>query len=203
MHSSRNTMICRLSTKITDKLLTRNAIDLSEYDLYLYGFFVIFTNLFLVLFCLLWGLLFRIVIQALLFFITFLLFHKFAGGFHATTENHCQIITLSSFLCCLIGIKLSIHRSISIFDLIMLFGVLLILILFSPADTPQKPLNKDEKMKFKKKVVVLSFVVFISLIISFYYSKSIALVFYPIFFATSLESVSVIAGKLLNGKELF
>lgn len=197
-------MICRLSTKITDKLLTRNVIDVSEYDLYLYGLFVVLSNLFLVSFCLLFGVLFNMIIPSTVFFVTFLLFHKFAGGFHATTENHCQIITLSSSLCCLIGIKLAIiHCSMNISTFILMFCVLLVLILFSPADTPQKPLAKDEKKRFKNKVIALAITTFILLLILFFFFDSITFIFFPILFGVLLETVSVIAGKMLNGKEVF
>ena len=102
------------------------------------------------------------------------------------------------------GIKLAIiHCSMNISTFILMFCVLLVLILFSPADTPQKPLAKDEKKSFKNKVIALAITTFILLLILFFFFDSITFIFFPILFGVLLETVSVIAGKMLNGKEVF
>lgn len=192
-------MIGNFSAKIVDKLIEKDIIGLDDYELYHYGFFIIISECFLAIFCMLIGMIFGIFIQSILFYITFFAFHRFAGGFHAKTEFKCQAITLSSFSLCLLGI-----RFVNIADnrfLIIAFVITCIaMILLSPADTPEKILTKEEKRKFKIYTMILS-CVFLLIATVLYICQNSDLIC-AVFFGALLELISVVFGRLLNHKSI-
>ena len=133
----------KISICITNKMLEKEIISNDDFELYHYGLFIILSDTFLCAFCLLSGIVLSIPLQSILFFFSFFVLHRFAGGFHANKELHCQIITLSSFLLCMIGIKNFNNNLLKPFIIIFVICCF-ILIAFSPADTPQKELRKEK-----------------------------------------------------------
>ena len=142
-------MMNKISICITTKMLEKEIISNDDFELYHYGLFIILSDTFLCAFCLLSGIVLSIPLQSILFFFSFFVLHRFAGGFHANKELHCQIITLSSFLLCMIGIKNFNNNLLKPFIIVFVICCF-VLIAFSPADTPQKKLIKEEKPKIKR-----------------------------------------------------
>ena len=90
-------MISKLSKRIAQYLADKNKIDGDEIDLYHYGLFVMISEFFLMFCSLVIGIIFKIPLQGVIFYLVFFITHRYAGGFHAKTEFHCQAVTLSSF----------------------------------------------------------------------------------------------------------
>ena len=131
-----------------EKLIQNKNINEDDFDLYNYGLFIVISEILLFVYCLIVGAILKIALPSTLFCIIFFLLHRFAGGFHAKTELHCLIITLSFFLISIVLIKLSTQLNCII--LISIYVCCsIILIVLSPAETPQKPLSNKEKMLFK------------------------------------------------------
>ncbi|MBQ7203282.1 MAG: accessory gene regulator B family protein [Eubacterium sp.] len=193
-------MINKLSAHLARTIVNQNKINPDDLELYHYGLFIIISESFLALYCLLIGIALHIIIQSIVFYFTFFILHRFAGGFHAKTEMHCQIITLSSFLFSMIGIKHSDYFDINVF--IISFSICCILLLmFAPADTPQKKLNVLEKKRFK----VLTFLVlvfFLSTLIILIKCHVNKTIISSMIFAILLETISVLFGRILNYKLL-
>lgn len=192
-------MINRVSICITNKLLEKRIISDNDFELYHYGLFIILTETFLCAFCLLSGIALNIPVQSILFFFSFFILHRFAGGFHANKELHCLIITLSSFMLCMLGIK---HFNSNLLKPIIIIFVIscFILIMFSPVDTPQKELVKKEKNRFRIIVtfIILFYVIFVILdMLLFRIFITISIVF-----AVILQAISIIFGRLLNHRLL-
>ena len=189
-------MISHLSSAIAKKLIRSNIISEQEFELYHYGLFVMLTELFLLIYCLAVGLVFRCIAASAVFFAVFFLLHKFAGGFHAKTELHCQLITLTSFLLCIAGIRYSAALPQTVLLVLCIISSLG-LIVMAPADTPQKPLSKEECKKFKKltAAAVVSLCAAAAVLLRFPGVRSGA---NAILFGIILESVSVAFGKIFN-----
>ena len=191
-------MINSLSLKITNKLISKNIIDEENRDLYHYGFFIVISEMLLLVFCILVGFLLGIALQSAVFYVAFFVFHRFAGGFHANTELRCQTVTAASFVAALLGIRffVPVEGKYLIFAYIAACAVL---IAVSPADTPQKRLTKEERMRFKAYTAAVSFVLALIVIAMYCFNapdKFIA----AILIAAVLELVSVVFGRLFNDK---
>lgn len=191
-------MINSLSLKITNKLISKNIIDEENRDLYHYGFFIVISELLLLVFCVAVGALLGIALESIVFYVAFFVFHRFAGGFHANTELKCQTVTAFSFVAALLGIKfiVPIDGKYIIFAYI---AVCAVLIAVSPADTPQKRLTKDEKKKFKAYTAAVS-VLFALITVALYCFNASGSFTVSVFIAAALELISVILGRLFNDK---
>ncbi len=188
-------MISRISNRITQRLVRKNIIPEVETELFHYGLFIIFSELSALIYCLFVGTILKITLVSVLFYVLFLVLHRFAGGFHVKTELCCQIITSLFFLMGIVGIKLSVLVDSGCLMVICAFSSLLLVIL-SPADTPQKPIEPKERVVFKKIIliaVIISFtmVILLNLIEAYMYANTIVV-------AIVMQTISVILGKLFN-----
>ncbi len=193
-------MIGRFSANIADSMVKKQIIDADEFELYHYGLFVIISEIFSCAFCLITGVILRIAFPSVLFYFAFYFLHRFGGGFHAKTELGCQAATLSSVLMCMFAIKFVKFTNVKVLMLVFV-PLCALVILLSPADTPQKALDRAEKVKFRKYTAVLAVAALIieACICALGLSDEIK---GAIFFAVLLQSVSLICGRLLNHKRL-
>lgn len=189
-------MINNISEFITQNWVNKNIISKEDYELYHYGWFVVLSDLWLFAFTLIFGVIFNITLSSIVFFVTFFLIRRFAGGFHAKTELHCQLISLSFLFFCIVAIKylfINIDNSyLFIIDLICV----IVLPLVSPADSPQKPLTLNERKQFKRIVTYIGVILFAANCILLYFK--IKFVAVAIICALVLETILVIFGRLLN-----
>lgn len=192
-------MVNKLSIYVTNILVDKGKIIKEDYELYHYGLFIIISEILLFMYCLLVGAVFKNILPSILFYMFFSLVHRFSGGFHAKTELHCLIITLSFFLISIILIKLS--TQLNCITLIAFYVCCsIILIILSPADTPQKALSLKDKNLFKKitsLILVIGFITVVVLTI-----KNIYLYANAMNVAVVLQTLSVVCGRLFNKKLL-
>ena len=170
-------MISKLSKRIAQYLADKNKIDGDEIDLYHYGLFVMISEFFLMFCSLVIGIIFKIPLQGVIFYLVFFITHRYAGGFHAKTEFHCQAVTLFAIpICCLA-----------------------IMAILCPADTPQKELTRGEKLRFKKITAVLISAIILLVVLLFKLGVSSSYIG-AIVFAVLLETISVVFGRAFNGR---
>lgn len=201
--SKRNNKIQKMISKLAEKyaklLLTQNMIYETDFEIYHYGLFVLLSNVLLLMYCLIVGAIFKIVFCSFLYYLFFFILHKFSGGFHVKTELCCQVITLLSFFLGMMAIKHS--TLIKPQPLILVYIICsVLLIVLSPAETPQKPLTKKECSTFKKLtslVVLIGILTVVILNVLELYIEANTLVVTVV-----LQTISVILGKLLNKKLL-
>ena len=187
-------MISNLSTRLTDKLLTKGSITEDERELYIYGFFMLLSHLmYLVLACI-FGLLFKCFIESIIFYVAFQFMRRYAGGYHAATETRCEILSTLSIIASIGIIKLS---KIYDFKTILLFITIasMVLIFFlCPLDTPEKPLSEKEFKYFRKISWIILLVISSIIIVSYFFKFNI--LFTPCCVSLILESILLVAGKI-------
>ncbi len=189
-------MINNISEFITKKWVDKNIISEEDYELYHYGWFVVLSDLWLFAFTLILGVIFKITLSSIVFFVTFFVIRRFAGGYHAKTELQCQLISLSFLFLSIVAIKYLFinmdNRYLLAVDLICV----VVLPLASPADTPRKPLSLNERKLFKRITICLGIVALaVNCILLYFNVKFVAA---AIICAYVLETVLVIFGRLLN-----
>lgn len=187
-------MINNLSVHLVDRLLAKGSIDHDERELYIYGFFMLLSQLMYFILTIVLGLLFQCFFESIIFYIAFQFIRRYAGGYHAKTETRCEILSFLSIIGSIGIIRLSEMYDFRIVLLsITLFSAVCIFIL-CPLDTPEKPLSKKEFKYFRKISWFILFVITIAVAISLYFKFN--LIFAPCCMSLILESILLIAGKI-------
>lgn len=135
-------MINKISEYFTKKLLVNGAISKEEQELYIYGFFMLLSQLMYFILAFIFGLIFNCIIESIIFYIGFQFIRRYAGGYHAATETRCEILSTFSILVCIVVIKLSKIYDIQTVLLIISALSAVCIFVICPLDTPEKPLSK-------------------------------------------------------------
>ena len=101
-------MINNLSVRLTKILLDKGSITEDERDLYIYGFFMLLSQLMYFILACIFGLLFQCFLDSIIFYIAFQFIRRYAGGYHASTETRCEILSSLSILGSIGIVKLSL-----------------------------------------------------------------------------------------------
>lgn len=186
-------MISKLSTRLVACLIRHQTIDEADRELYVYGFFILLSNLYYFLLALFSGILLGIGLESLLFFISYLCIRQFAGGHHAKTEQRCMVFSTISILFCIGCVRLSAPYDLRIFySLVFLFGAVMVLS-FAPLDTPEKRLSVKEKQKYRKISLAVSAVLAVLFTVGCIAARSA--LYAPVGAAMGFEGVLLAYGK--------
>lgn len=190
-------MISRLSERIVKCLLKQSDIKDDEQDLYQYGFFILLSQiLYLIIACII-GILLGTFFESIIFYIAFQFIRRYAGGYHASTETRCEVMSTLSILVCLVVIRLSKTYDFQ-FALLVVSAVSAVCIaVLCPLDTPEKPLSEKEFKYFRKiSWLILSAISLVTLISYFVQLKWLQIFFAPCCLSLILESLLLTAGKV-------
>ena len=187
-------MINSLSNKFSMYLCKRNYITKEDCELYTYGFFILFSNIFFTILILLFGIFFRRIPECLVFHISFRAIRNFAGGYHADTETRCEIFTSLCLFFASFLISLSANQTIQQTVLIASLISIPIILILSPLDTPEKTLDANEKRRYRKISHIIVTLIVSVIIVALYFKITILLV--PCCLSLVLESILLILGKI-------
>ena len=187
-------MISKFSAEIVGRLIDTSIINSSERELYSYGFFMLLSQILYFILTLMFGILLGIVLQSVVFYVAFQFIRTCAGGIHASSELKCEVATTVSLLLCLGFIKLCDLYNIKLVILILTMVAAVFIAILCPLDTPEKPLDKKEKIYFRKKSWIILFVILTIIGISSY--LEINTLIYPCSTSLILESILLILGKI-------
>lgn len=187
-------MISKISSKITGILIKHSAIENKDKDLYSYGFFILLSQILYFIITIVIGILLNIILESIIFYIAFQFIRKYAGGYHASTETRCEILSTLSILACIVVIRLSKVYDFQTVLLIISTISAICIFSFCPLDTPEKPLSDKEFKYFRKVSWLILLVIVVAIIVSFVFKFSIVLA--PCCLSLILESILLIAGKV-------
>lgn len=190
-------MIYKTSRHITDKLIRHGRVDSDDRELFEYGIFLVISQIIYALVCIICGIVFKCIAESLVLYVSFNFARKYSGGFHASTELRCFIISSLSILCSVSLIKTFEIKDLCVPFIIFLAAASAVIIIFSPLDTDEKPLTEDEKVLFRKKSFLVLGVLLAVCIATF---PKLRFISYSAGTAVILESVFLSLGKL---KKLF
>lgn len=190
-------MISSLSERIANGLLKQSNIKYDEQDLYQYGFFILLSQiLYLIIACII-GVLLGTFFESIIFYIAFQFIRRYAGGYHASTEMRCEILSSLSILACVVVIRLSKTYDFQIALLVISAVSAVCIAVLCPLDTPEKPLSENEFKYFRKISWLILSVISLVVIISYFVQlKWLQMFFAPCCLSLILESVLLTAGKL-------
>lgn len=187
-------MIVKLSSKITELLINRDVISSENKELYDYGFFILLSQILYFIIALIFGIIFNVLLQSVVFYIAFQFIRKYAGGYHASTEGRCEIMSTLSILACIVMIWLSRSYDFSLLLFCISLVAVLVIAILCPLDTPEKPLSNKELKYFRKISWLILFIIAALIVVSYIFGWSYT--FSPCCMSLILESILIIAGKI-------
>lgn len=187
-------MIERLSNKIVSYLIAFETIPEAERELYQYGVFLLISQILYFIVTLILGFALGIVFESIIFFVAFQSIRQIAGGYHASTETRCEILSTLAVLLSLIIIKL-VNENLLLTHMILISSVFAVVIFFlAPLDTVERLLSTEEFFAFRKKMRIILLVIIVLIIVS--YLIKINTLFTPCCMSIVLEGVLLLIGKI-------
>lgn len=187
-------MINKLSEFLTKKMLSNNTINDEDKELYVYGLFMLLSQLMFFIIACIFGFILNCIIESIIFYIAFQFIRRYAGGYHAKTETRCEILSSLSILCCIVLIKFSEIYYIKISLLCISLVCAVLIFIFCPLDTPEKPLSEKEFKYFRKISLIILLGILIAIAISCYFE--IDYISAPCCMSLILEGILISAGKI-------
>ena len=137
--------------KITQVLVESNIIRSDERELYSYGFNQGLTILLNLLTALVIGLFFNCVLEIIIFMTAYIPLRSYAGGYHAKTPLICYC--LSTLLLVLVEFAVK-YLHFNLFEfLVVYFVTSAVILILSPIEDLNKPLECIECKTYKRKVI--------------------------------------------------
>lgn len=131
-------------------MIREGIVPAEDKEIYLFGIKELFSQAFTysVMFAI--GLSFHMVIEAMVFVVTYRALRIYAGGYHAATQFRCYVLTFGMIIAAMMLI-----RWISISEIALLLGIVVfggMIYYMSPSEHKNKPLSQNEKKVYKQKV---------------------------------------------------
>jgi accessory gene regulator B len=167
----------RISKKIADTLANNLDLDNDNREVLAYGAFALLQILLSIILVAVFGLIFNVIIEALIITFTISIFRKYSGGVHASTSDSCVIIgTIISVGLAVLFSRLSsgpyLH-GVLVFGLATFAWAYYVVYKLAPVASPAKPIKNKEKRKRMKKGSILTLSVYMALaasLVGFFYS---------------------------------
>lgn len=155
-------MINKLSSLISSKFVEHNIISKSVKDVYRYGIEITISSIIgFVITCLI-GLLFRMLMQTMLFYVIFILLRSMTGGYHAKTYLKCNFIFSIITLFIVTFSKATYEMQISFGILTLLFlPSIAIFIWIAPVENVNKPIKAEKRVYWKSISIVTSVLLYL------------------------------------------
>ncbi|MCH5297912.1 MAG: accessory gene regulator B family protein [Ruminococcus sp.] len=175
-------------------MICKKVIEDDSREIYQYGFEQFFTTLLNIATILLLGVIFGKIYQILVFAAAFMAIRTYSGGYHAKAPIRCYIFTTISIAATLSVMKFVVINRFICLGLLILSS--LVIILFSPIGTENKPLDEIEKIIYRKKTVIVWCIEVCAALV--FIVLNITEIHTAIVLAQILISIALIFGKVQN-----
>lgn len=187
-------MISALSKTIVCRMCDGRFVPEADRELYEYGMFMLLSRLLFLFVSILFGMILREIPESIGFGFFFTLIRSFAGGIHAKSESVCTITTTVLMFIGIYAIKLFEMYKPILLSLPLLVVASLLVLPLSPLDSLAKPLDAQEKHKYRLITYLVLFAMLVLILCSFL-SGFIDL-YFCILVAEVLESSLLTAAKI-------
>ena len=138
--------------------------NLEEQELYEYAIYIFLSSLLHCITILLIGYFYNLLIESILFYFSFVLIRKFAGGYHARTHIRCYVSSTISAIVIIAIIKLLILLQEIIYIHLAIIGLsnvcILVIVSMVPLESDNKPLSSNEKYYYRIIAIIMTFIIY-------------------------------------------
>ncbi|WP_300382278.1 accessory gene regulator ArgB-like protein [Clostridium sp.] len=159
--------IKEVSEKIACNLKINLNLDEDKYEVISYGLYAFIHMTLSIVFVILFGAIFGVVIESLLISLTAAILRKYSGGAHASKELSCTIIGVIVSIIPAIALEnssINIKNTMLISFLVFVVASYLIYKL-APVDSPNKPIKSEKKIRRLKKGSLITLGIYMILVI--------------------------------------
>lgn len=187
-------MISSLSSIITEALYKSQVIAEEDKELYTYGFFVLLSKTLFFLVSALFGWMFGVLWESMVFYILFSTLRSYAGGFHASKESICTCCTTASLFLSSLSIWYMerIGNAVIPFCILVVCGA--VVYLLAPLDSEDKPLTRAEMVLYRQKTRVIDIAMVIISIVGL--CLRLPAILHTASISMALECVLLVLGKV-------
>lgn len=190
--------LARLSGKIGNNLIQSSVIKEEDAEIYIYGINQILVSVLNVSSALIIGLIFGMFFEIAVFMAAYIPLRSFAGGYHAKTPLRCYVFSVIMLIVVSIGLKY-LHIAEWIYYAVLVAATLVVLVL-SPVEDRNKPLDDIEHKIYKRRTVLIAAVEFtLALLLKLLMLDDL---FIATVYSFVVLSLMLIAGKAKNRFEL-
>lgn len=153
----------KLCEKFIGFFVSNNIIKDEDKELYEYAVNILLSAIIHILTLIILGLCFNLIFEGLLFYLSFIIIRKFAGGYHAKTPLRCFVFSVITSVLILGLIKLTLLYDYAVVEYGMVFlGLICVIVIcvLSPLDTENNVLGEKEKKVFRIIAIGCSLVIF-------------------------------------------
>lgn len=151
-------MITRLGDRIAWALVLAGAVPKDEQEMYSYGLFLLLSKGLFLLVTAVFGAMWGVLWESILFYTLFSLLRGYAGGIHAEKEGTCLIYTTAAMFLASWLIRWLEAPGNGKVGVGLLLAGLVEVHLFSPLDTPEKPLIPEDWIRYRQRSMAVALV---------------------------------------------
>lgn len=146
-------LLTRLSRKIVNDLTRSDIVKAEDTEIYIYGINQILMYSINISSALIIGLIFGKFFEAAVFIVAYCSLRSFAGGYHAKTPLRCYVFSVIMLIIVLVGIKY-LYLTEWMYYVVLLAAALVVIVL-SPVEDKNKPLDEIEHRVYKKRTILI------------------------------------------------
>ena len=147
-------LLARLAGKIVNNLVHSGVIKEEDAEIYIYGINQILMYSINISSALIIGLIFGKFFEAAVFIVAYCSLRSFAGGYHAKTPLRCYVFSVIMLIIVLVGIKY-LYLTEWMYYVVLLAAALVVIVL-SPVEDKNKPLDEIEHRVYKKRTILIA-----------------------------------------------
>lgn len=191
---------------MTDKLITQmiewGIISEEEIDIYQFGLDVLFLKLFHYISYLLIAIFCGRLVDFIVFFLAYLCLRKNAGGYHSETKWGCYIWSCLTVIVVVLIMKyVTMHNDLIIMSSVYFIIADFVIILFAPLENRNRGLDKEERMHFRKRTVLVLITENILILLFLIIFKSHYAI--PLILAVVCQAILLLLQKIKDNKYTF
>ncbi len=170
-------------------LITNNIIEEEKREAYTYGFELFFENILFFGIIFIIALLTKTLIFSVLFTFLYKMLRQYTGGFHCKTAELCLVVSVLIYLVVVLLYKLDMDSIEFVLAIGILFSTIIIII-FSPRESKNRPLESGERKKYRVISIVIAAI--IALVATISYKLNFSLLFYSASCSLTADAVLII-----------
>ncbi|ONI43435.1 hypothetical protein AN641_10175 [Candidatus Epulonipiscioides gigas] len=176
--------------KLVNELVANGHCKSEDKEIVIYGLSTAIELTFNIITMLVLGALFDLLLETVIFLVSFSLIRIYAGGYHCQKSINCYFFSTALFLLILTILKFTSVNYIFIISIVLICISVPIILKFAPVETPTKLLDNDEIKYFRKKTVFNLIAELIVVSILFFYN--LYYFSYIICLGITLSSITII-----------
>lgn len=161
-----------LAKKATQKFINLEIISIDDFDIYRYGFELIFSFVSIVTAIIFFSIIISRTFETICFLIGFFVVRAICGGYHGKNHFSCFVLSITTYIIFLILYRylFEMHHALHSISIGVIVSVI-VLIAFAPAENNNNPMTRYRKKRNKTLTVFFSIILFFLLAIVFITNK--------------------------------